>query len=36
MSGFLAGLECTRCSSYYVGESPRAVCECGATLLARY
>ena len=36
MSGFLAGLECTRCSLYYPGDTERALCDCGSTLLARY
>jgi threonine synthase len=36
MGGFLAGLECARCKNYYAGDSARAVCECGSTLLARY
>ena len=36
MTGFLAGLECTRCSAYYPGDTARALCDCGSTLLARY
>ena len=36
MTGFLAGLECTRCSDYYPGDTARAVCDCGSTLLVRY
>jgi threonine synthase len=36
MTGFLAGLECTRCSDYYPGDTPRALCDCGSTLLVRY
>jgi threonine synthase len=36
MTGFLAGLECTRCSDYYPGDTTRALCDCGSTLLVRY
>ncbi|HWP75073.1 MAG TPA: pyridoxal-phosphate dependent enzyme, partial [Methylomirabilota bacterium] len=36
MTGYLAGLECTRCSDYYPGDTPRALCDCGSTLLVRY
>src|SRR5260370_14547865 len=36
MTGFLAGLECTRCSDYYPGDTARALCDCGGTLLVRY
>ena len=36
MGGFLTGLECARCKNFYAGDSARAVCECGSTLLARY
>ena len=36
MTGFLAGLECTRCSDYYPGDTARALCDCGSTLLVRY
>ena len=36
MTGFLAGLECSRCAAYYPGDTPRPLCDCGGVLLARY
>ena len=36
MSGFLTGLECGRCATFYPGDTPRALCDCGGPLLARY
>lgn len=36
MGGHLAGLECSRCKAYYPGDTPRALCDCGGPLLARY
>jgi threonine synthase len=36
MSGFLAGLECGRCKTFHPGDTARALCDCGGTLLARY
>jgi len=36
MSGFLTGLECGRCAAFYPGDTPRALCDCGGPLLARY
>ncbi len=36
MSGYLAGLECSRCPACYPGDSPRPLCECGGPLLVRY
>ena len=36
MSGYLAGLECSRCANYYPSDTPRPLCDCGGVLLARY
>lgn len=36
MSGYLIGLECSRCTAYYPGDTPRALCGCGGPLLVRY
>ena len=36
MGGHLVGLECSRCKAYYPGDTPRALCDCGGPLLARY
>lgn len=36
MTSYLRGLECTRCGAAYPGEAPRALCECGVSLFARY
>ena len=36
MSGYLVGLECSRCAAYYPGDTARPLCDCGGPLLARY
>ncbi|MBW2307413.1 MAG: threonine synthase [Deltaproteobacteria bacterium] len=36
MSGYLHGLECTKCDAYYQGDTTRALCDCGSPLLVRY
>ncbi len=36
MTHYLRGLECTQCGTLYPGDSPRALCDCGRSLFARY